>query len=318
MTYLRIFSVVGLMWTMVPYLPNFTGVSIVQSIPFPFYMATSLLVLSVAFIFKLFFVTAVQTIAMLSLLLPLLIPLVSKGSTPSDVISVTSWNTLYWDQGENAEEFKASLRQLPGDVLLLQEHIHWRSDLDSVLHINRSHFVKECCDYPFVWTKGELVIASMFPGVQLDVDDEFVMAVRLDTGKGTLNVVNAHVPVHVDVSRSFFSHGFWKHVQDAHTERNHSYAKLEEILQTDAPTIIGGDFNSNFTMSVFRRAIAHQTDASLSDAIRGTYPTGKSIPALWRIDHVLAKNVLWRECAVVSDDWVHNSDHGAVSCMVGV
>ncbi|MEM7668575.1 MAG: endonuclease/exonuclease/phosphatase family protein [Pseudomonadota bacterium] len=231
-----------------------------------------------------------------------------------DGLSIITWNTHYWDQLDGPENFADQLRQMNADVVLLQEHIYRAADSGRSRDIDDADALKTCCGFEHVWSKGELVIASRLPGTPIPVDDPYVQVVSLRSGSDTVDVINVHVPVHVNITLSPTQRAFWSFVVDRHQSRLASYAELERVLAATDRAIVGGDFNSTVLMRPLRDALFAYTDMGIADLWPPTYPTGKSLPELWRLDILVGRNTGARRCSVMPMHPTMGSDHRPVRC----
>lgn len=303
-----------------PFMPEYWVISpVFQSIPFTIYISLSILSITSILIFlewKVFvLILGIQLSGFTYILHPYLNSFsLSDSHENQEVLSITTWNTLYWDQGEDASDFEKQLSALPADVLLLQEYIHWDREAKNIIQLDNNPNLKDCCNYKNVWSKGELVTASNLDGIQIDVDNPFILAVEFQIHSQKLIILNVHVPVHLDVQNSIFHSNFWNFIRERIGSRKKTFSSIKSILLREPIVIIGGDFNSTMLMSSMRDSVFSLTDFNILSMFEGSYPANGSLPNWWRLDHLLSKNVKKSHC-VVKPQTLFNSDHMPINCV---
>jgi len=238
----------------------------------------------------------------------------SSGLMLDKPFNVVSWNTEYWDQIEGPRSLGDRLRTLASDILLLQEHVYLNTQNNTLMEINQSTLLEKCCGYKNVWAKGELVVASKFRGEIVEVADPFVLAVELTINSRKVVVVNVHVPVHVDVSKSFLTKAFWDHQAAAIKRRSSTFRSISALLKSNKSIVIGGDFNSTLLMPTFRRSVLYETGSSFRDIFQLTFPANSTVPPLWKLDHLVGISIAQHRCRVITQLDKDQSDHYPVSC----
>lgn len=239
----------------------------------------------------------------------------AREARPSSFeLRVVSFNTLHWDTGGGSEALREMLAAFEADILLLQEQSNARGPHD-VVPIDGRPDLQACCDYPYLFSRGGLLVASRFPGRILAQASEDVLLVELAVGHRRVLVANVHNPVHLSLHhlrRAPFSAAFFAFTRSAVERRGRVYELMRGLAQRSEPVIVGGDFNATALMSGFRRSVFLPLGGRLADLFPGSFPS--AIP-LVRIDHILASAHFARSCSVMPDpDPV--SDHRPLGCRV--
>jgi endonuclease/exonuclease/phosphatase family metal-dependent hydrolase len=218
-------------------------------------------------------------------------------------LRVATWNTEYWDQTEGSAALGEVLAGFDADVLLLQEHLYWDAGRGKTVEIDRTELLRDCCGYPYIWQKGELVIASRRQGDSGVADGAHILAVSIEG----VRFLNVHVPVHITRLHSPVKAPFWHFLSVAAEERAALFQTLGDLGQGAPRTVIGGDFNSTFLMPGMRK-LAWRYNLT---AWPPTFPN--STIRLWRLDHLGDTANSLADCA--SPEVAHAiSDHLPIIC----
>ncbi|MET8115815.1 endonuclease/exonuclease/phosphatase family protein [Streptomyces prasinus] len=229
-------------------------------------------------------------------------------AAPPGALRVFSWNTEYWDDSDDPDEFYAYLKAQRADVYLLQEHVSW--DLDGHRPIRADHVAELRDRFPgfHVVAVGEMLTASRYPiekwnaldswpylsdsRTGMPPDGEFpdyyrykVLRTDLRVEGRVMTFYNMHVPVQLDVSMDPTSAGFTSFMRAQEVRRQAHYRALErDLAENRLPVVLAGDLNGTSAMGEVRRLGDRLRDAlPASDQLHpGSWPA--SGPALWRLD----------------------------------
>jgi len=220
---------------------------------------------------------------------------------PTDAIRVFAWNTEYWDQGDDPEQFLNFLTAQHADIYLLQEYIDWDEAAYRALPIDRLAQLRSSFPGYSIAIRGELVTLSRFPIVaqppvgperalrSADFDEVFaaskVLRTDLRVDGRTLSVYNVHLPVYESVSprglpRTRERHANWQAQLDGLTG---------DIETNGLPVLVCGDFNAGPANAALRDFRARLRDAAVS-AGSSPYPVSWHAGwpwAWWRLDWTL-------------------------------
>ncbi|MFJ8657619.1 endonuclease/exonuclease/phosphatase family protein [Streptomyces sp. NPDC093795] len=227
-----------------------------------------------------------------------LLPGGGRGPAPAQALKVFSWNTLYWDTTDDPDAFHRYLRSKDADVYLLQEHLAWEDGK----HKEIDRLARLRAEFPgyHLVARGELVTLSRHPVVaappvgpgrapegSASWRERFewnkVLRTDVDVAGTVVSFYNVHVPVQLDIERSWLSPGFYGVVRDTDPVRKEHYAALlSDARANPHPLLISGDFNTTPAMGDLR---------GLREAFRDTLPASSSfLPGTWGIGGL----PLWR------------------------
>ncbi|MCE7079788.1 endonuclease/exonuclease/phosphatase family protein [Streptomyces sp. ST2-7A] len=227
---------------------------------------------------------------------------------PPEAVRVFSWNTEYWTDGDDPDEFYAYLRAQRADVYLLQEHVSW--DLDAHRPIPADHVGELREHFPgfHVVAVGELLTLSRYPiddwrgldswphlsdpAIGMPPDGRFPDYYRYKVLRTDLRIdgrvttfYNVHIPVQLDISMNPFSSRFVTFMRAQEVRRQATYRALEEDLDDNRlPVVVAGDLNGTSAMGEVRRLGERLRDAlHASDELYPvSWPT--ALPGMWRLD----------------------------------
>lgn len=232
-------------------------------------------------------------------------PVRGGGPVPPDALRVVAWNTEYWYEPGQSDEFYDFLRGLDADVYLLQEYLRWPGEPERVHDLDR--IASQMPGYE-VAVAGELITLSRVPIIdhraidppELDEPDdtdfpEFwrYKALRTDlrVGDTVLSVYNVHIPTPIWVGGpSPFESLFWDVIHTAYVERGpHLRALARDVAANDNPVLVAGDMNTTSAMGDTRGFPAGLRDAAYANPALtlGSWPATWVLPALWRLDWAL-------------------------------
>ncbi|MBP2708416.1 endonuclease/exonuclease/phosphatase family protein [Microbispora sp. RL4-1S] len=222
---------------------------------------------------------------------------------PPGAIRLVSWNTEYWDQGDDPDRFYALLKAQHADVYLLQEYLHWVNDgprqVDDLARLRREFPGYE------ITTAGELVTLSRLPVVSTATvgparalgpaapwrpvfDLAKVLRTDLRVGGSTLSLYNVHIPTQYVLGENPLSSRFYDTLRARAAARDEQFRGLEaDIAGNRDPLLVAGDFNSTVAMGEMRPLfdrLSVADDASRS-LLPASWPAGG--PALWKLDWTL-------------------------------
>ncbi|WP_328319564.1 endonuclease/exonuclease/phosphatase family protein [Streptomyces sp. NBC_00388] len=215
-----------------------------------------------------------------------------SDTTPSaGAVKIVSWNTEYWEQGDDPAAFYAYIRSLDADVYLLQEYIHQGKGTELIpLHLE-DRLKKEFPGYR-VLVQGELVTLSRFDvvGTPHEVAPQ-VMRVDVRTGRSAdapvLSTYNVHLPVHVYLDNPF-KPSVLSGVRRQTGVRN---GELDDLIadvraRKHQPAFIAGDFNHSRTQDDTGRLGKVATDAVRvnHDLFPRSWRASTPVMDLWRLD----------------------------------
>lgn len=229
-----------------------------------------------------------------------LVPGGGPGPAPAGALKVFSWNTLYWDSSDDPGAFHRYLRSKDADVYLLQEHLAWEDGK----HKEIDRLARLRAEFPgyHLVARGELVTLSRYPVVAAPpvgpgrapedsspwrerFEWNKVLRTDVDVDGTVVSFYNVHIPVQLDIERSWLSPDFYRVVRDTDAVRKEHYAALLRNARANPhPLLISGDFNTTPAMGDLeglRGAFRDALPAS-SSFLPGTWG-GDGFP-LWRLD----------------------------------
>ncbi|MFD5482314.1 endonuclease/exonuclease/phosphatase family protein [Streptomyces hawaiiensis] len=230
------------------------------------------------------------------------------SAVPQGAVRVFSWNTEYWSDGGDPDEFYAYLKAQRADVYLLQEHVSW--DVAGHRPIRADHVAELRERFPgfHVAAVGEILTMSRYPiedwrgldnwpylsdpDIGRPPDGRFpdyyrykVLRTDLRIDGRTTTFYNIHVPVQLDISMDPSSAEFTAFMRAQEVRRQATYRALEQDLgENRLPVVVAGDMNGTAAMGEVRGLGTRLRDAL--PANDQTYPTSWPAggPALWRLD----------------------------------
>jgi endonuclease/exonuclease/phosphatase family metal-dependent hydrolase len=234
------------------------------------------------------------------------------GPVPPGALRIVSWNTNYWNFGNDHRRFYDFLTARHADVYLFQEYQpdsdRARRDAD-LAELRRRfpgyqmRFVGELVTisrFPIVSVKylpsvppdGSEQVAPPSPWPDFNRDYWSVKGMRTDLriGARTLSVYNMHVPVPFDVISPLTAR-FYKHRRWYLDRRTVPYRALNADLAANRlPSLVAGDFNTSPEMGEpgFHRLSGRLREVTYASRslYPGTWPDGFGTP--WRLDHTFA------------------------------
>jgi endonuclease/exonuclease/phosphatase (EEP) superfamily protein YafD len=208
------------------------------------------------------------------------------------LIRVIAWNTQYWHQGKDQEEFYAYLRGLDADIYLLQEYLYHVGQWRFRLLDDDERLFAAFAGYEVV-VKGELVTASRLPVVgvpALTAENVLRVDIRVTPGGRVLSTYNVHIPVQLP-ALSPLRREFYQVVRRrAHYRNSHYQCLADDLAANVQPSLVAGDFNASPAVGDLRRLAGVATDAI--HANRSIYPVSwddnRRMLKLWRLDWAFA------------------------------
>lgn len=264
---------------------------------------------------------------------------------PADAIRVVSWNTRYWDQGDDQEAFYRYLKAQRADVYLLQEYVSRDTSRE---HDFRPIMIDESArlraEFPgfHIAAAGELITLSRWPivlrrpidgspwmseedGSAPPAGTDFLAywttkALRADvwTGRQTVSFYNLHTPAQINTTLSPLGSGFYQVLREQYSRRRASFAALATDFATnDQPAVVAGDFNATAAMGL--RHLLPERLVDRTPTLGSLYPISWKDPGptLWRLDWLFTTaTVRVHRYALVDPDGL--SDHHAQTAVVSL
>ncbi|WP_112466633.1 endonuclease/exonuclease/phosphatase family protein [Streptomyces triticisoli] len=229
-------------------------------------------------------------------------------AAPAGAVRVFSWNTEYWNDGDDPEAFYTFLKAQRADVYLLQEHVSW--DVPGHRPVRSDHVAELQAHFPgfHVVAVGEMLTMSRYPiedwrgldswphlsegGTGMPPDGSFPDYYRYKVLRTDLRIdgrvttfYNVHVPVQLDISMDPASAQFTEFMRAQEDRRKANYRALEDDLDDNRlPVVVAGDMNGTAAMGELRRLGSRLRDAlpACDDLYPVSWPAGG--PSLWRLD----------------------------------
>ncbi|WP_165985677.1 endonuclease/exonuclease/phosphatase family protein [Streptomyces sp. YIM 98790] len=226
------------------------------------------------------------------------------GRVPPGAVHIVVWNTHYWHQDEDPEEFYSYLRSFDADVYLLQEYLNWHHGTDTPVPVDDTAGLRRHFPGYRITSAGELLTLSRLP-----VTDSRALAdppghdsvppgsdfpafwstktLRTDVrlGEGTVSLYNTHIPVQLDFSSGVFTPAFLKAVRRQAERRTTAWTALTHDLTCNPlPRLVAGDLNTTPAMGELSHLDDLLVRGRLTDG--GPYPVSWDARrlALWRLD----------------------------------
>jgi len=227
-------------------------------------------------------------------------------AAPAGALRVFSWNTEYWHQEDDPDEFYRFLKAQRADVYLLQEYLGWDLDRPFDGELPEDDLARLRREFPGyqIAARGELVTLSRLPIVAQppvppdpaasgDGTTDFhrvfrdakVLRTDLRVGTSTVSFYNAHIAVQLKVT-SPLSGSFWAFPYRAEKQRKEQLRGLtDDVAANPHPVVVTGDFNTSPAMADVDGLARRLHDPT--GVNRSLYPaswTLGGLPALWRLD----------------------------------
>jgi endonuclease/exonuclease/phosphatase (EEP) superfamily protein YafD len=225
----------------------------------------------------------------------------ATGNPHGTVVKVFSWNTGYWEMGDNRDAFYAFLRRQNADVYLLQEYLHaiiTNGPFNTVIRIDDTARLR--AEFPGyqMSVDGELLTLSRLPivGVHHEHfsstgDDWFWKAEKhqrteIQVGGRTISFYNVHLPVPFRIKGNPLSEIFYRRLKDEETRRISLLGKLRtDLAGNPHPAVVSGDFNSPWMELSSLGAGTHVHNPPASLLPPRTFPVSNyHLPLLWHLD----------------------------------
>jgi hypothetical protein len=229
---------------------------------------------------------------------------------PANAVRVFSWNTEYWEQGNDRSTFFQYLLGQHADIYLLQEYIHWNQHNQTPIEINDIQRLQNTFPGYYIRSSGELMTLSRYPivnsialspdgprrgtdGKDFATSFEMLKTLRTDIkiGSSVTSFYNVHIPVQLNLELN-------THFFDEAISRNSSRRTQYRLLRADVsanhdPFLVAGDFNTSPSMGDIAWLRGHLTDPT--PALRSFYPTSwqdtGALPRGWRLDWVFTSSI---------------------------
>ncbi|MFY1593166.1 endonuclease/exonuclease/phosphatase family protein [Micromonospora sp. WMMD737] len=216
-------------------------------------------------------------------------------------IRILSWNTEFWTQDKDPDQFYRYLHEQDADVYLLQEYLGWdlARPIDGQRPIDDLDRLRAEFPEHTVVRRGELVTLSRLPVVAqppvapdpaaagdatTDFDTIFREAKALRTDLrvdgSVVSFYNVHIAVQLKLVNPV-SANFWRMPRTADPQRRRQLAGLWADISTNPrPVMLAGDFNTSPAMADLDGAPRRLRDAN-DEPYPATWPA--RLP-LWRLD----------------------------------
>ncbi|WP_326679563.1 endonuclease/exonuclease/phosphatase family protein [Streptomyces sp. NBC_01237] len=221
-----------------------------------------------------------------------------RDEVPADALRVVSWNTFFWDQDSDPDDFYAYLKSRPADVYLLQEYQNARDG--EPVPIDRLARVE--AEFPgyHVATAGEFLTLSRYPLTAVTAlrpdglaapdtawaDYWNIRALRTDlrVGGRTVSLYNTHLPDLLNVDRNPLTPSYHRSVRQLSERRERHFGELRADLDANEnPVVLAGDINVLPGTGDLRWFRGLRDAADDGDSLYpATFPVRG--PALWRLD----------------------------------
>jgi len=230
----------------------------------------------------------------------------ADAAVPAGALRVFSWNTEYWHQDDDPDDFYRFLKAQRAEVYLLQEYLGWDLDrpFDGELpEDDLARLRREFPDYQIA-ARGELVTLSRLPIVAQppvppdplasgDDTTDFhrvfrdakVLRTDLRVGASTVSFYNAHIAVQLKIA-SPVSGSFWAFPHRAEKQREAQLRGLtDDIAANPHPVVVAGDFNTSPAMTDVDD-LAHRLHdpTGVNPSLYPVSWASGRLPALWRLD----------------------------------
>ncbi|MCA9386564.1 hypothetical protein KC669_00870 [Candidatus Dojkabacteria bacterium] len=225
-----------------------------------------------------------------------------------------NFNTEFWEDSEDIENFYQFLKQQNADIYQLQEYIpaenendHTKVSLDLTLD-----YLKEKFPNYEVIQFGEFVTMTRLPifSYEEQLDKKFLRTdIRIDDE--IVSFYNVHMPVHVNTDLRPDYVSLLKDMKERYSSRHELFYQLINELKTNnRPKIISGDFNTTKSMRKMGSLMSFLNDAALeAEKFLVTSWEIKGLRA-WRIDYVLGdQSITFSDYKTI--DSTEYSDHWA-------
>jgi len=225
-------------------------------------------------------ILAIPTLAIVLSYAPLFLPRPSVALADGDTFTVMSYNV--WRRNKDPEAIAELIRQQQPDILLLQE---LRADQVKPLFKTLNNLYPDA-ELHFTYDRSSLqAVASRYPLTPLAMMPQKGRAqkVLLETPNGPITVINIHPKF-----------PGW---QRRYTQM--SALLSEDIIPTDSPVILGGDFNNTDQTDAYQLVNQFLQNAHWEAGwgFGFTYPSPElrirrkyNFPKLVRIDHIFYSN----------------------------
>lgn len=229
-----------------------------------------------------------------------------RDPVPASALRVVAWNTEYWHDAGEADQFYSLLRAQDADVYLLQEYLYYPAGVP--VRIDELARIRAALPGYHIAVAGELMTLSRHPIVaqrgleapELDVpaDTDFPEYWRYKTlrtdlllGGKLVSVYNVHLPTPVWFGGpSLFTPAFWDGVEDQHLRRGpHLRALARDVAANRNPVLVAGDLNTTPAMGDRHRFPSGLRDAAYANdsPYPASWPAAGPLPAWWRLDWTL-------------------------------
>lgn len=201
---------------------------------------------------------------------------------PAGDVRLVSWNTAYWEQGEDPKAFYGFIRRQDADVYLLQEYVHWNGR--ATAPIDRSAEMRAWFPGYQVVAAGELVTLSRLPVLATARIAPEVLRTDIRLDGRPVAVYNVHIPVHVDLADNPLGGGFWSTLRERNGVRQAQLSALRaDLRRAGGPRLVAGDFNASSATGDLRWLRRNLRDAAGGGYPR-SWPQDGRMPPLWRLD----------------------------------
>lgn len=229
-----------------------------------------------------------------------------ETSEPAGALHVFSWNTEYWDQQDDPDEFYRFLKGQHADVYLLQEYLGWDLSRPFDGELPEDDLARLRREFPGyqIATRSELVTLSRLPivaqppvspdpaasgGAVTDFHRVFrdtkVLRTDIRVGTSTVSFYNTHIAVQLKIT-SPLSGSFWSFPRHAAAQRAAQLRGLrDDIAANGGPVVVAGDFNTSPAMADLDEISDRLRDPTgLNPSLYPVSWTAGGLPLPWRLD----------------------------------
>jgi endonuclease/exonuclease/phosphatase (EEP) superfamily protein YafD len=225
---------------------------------------------------------------------------------PAGALRVFSWNTEYWHQQDDPDEFYRFLKAQRADVYLLQEYLGWdlsrpfdgEQPLDDLARLRREFPGYHIAARSELLTLSRLPIVAQPPvapdpaaagddraGFHRVFRDAKVLRTDLRWGTSTVSFYNAHIAVQLKIV-SPLTASFWTFPHRAAQQRTAQLRGLvEDVVANPHPVVVAGDFNTSPAMADLDELShrLHDPTGAGSSLYPSSWTPGGPL-SLWRLD----------------------------------
>ncbi|MFF2534027.1 endonuclease/exonuclease/phosphatase family protein [Streptomyces cyaneofuscatus] len=246
-----------------------------------------------------------------------------QPSVPADALKVVNWNTFFWDEDSDTDDFYAYLKSHSADVYLLQEYQNRRGHEPAPID-DLARLRTEFPGYHLA-TEGEFLTLSRYPITAVralrpsglappdtswaDYWNIRVLRTDIDVDGRTLSLYNTHLPDLLNVDRNPLTPAYHRSVKQLSDRRDiHFRALREDLDANEHPVVLAGDLNVLPGTGDLRWFDGLRDTAELAGPVHpATFPVRG--PALWRLDWAFVSPSVELHRQSVEDPPAEHSTH---------